>query len=217
VSTVLALPASGALARLPPRLRLQMERSAIATVRALAATLELREPAIARRQRRVATLAVGIGKQLGLATSRLRGLELAAAVYDIGMLGVPVDLLGRARIATAAEHERVRSHAGAGASILGHAEFPWPLREIVWQHHERVDGSGYPRSLKGAQILPEARILAVADVVEAMASERPYRAASGTPAALAEIEAGRGVRYDADAADACLRLFHDFGYQVKQA
>jgi HD-GYP domain-containing protein (c-di-GMP phosphodiesterase class II) len=214
VSAVLALP----LPATEPRAFLSAERKAkrahIATVQALAATIELRDPYTAIHQRRVADVAVGIGRLLGLTSSQLCGLDLAATIHDIGKLGVPSEILTKPGRISATEFELIKSHAAAGAGVVAGIDFPWPVRDIIWQHHERLDGSGYPRRLKGDEILPEARILAVADVTEAMASHRPYRKALGVDAALAEIEAGRGTRYDADAVDACTRLFRELGHSL---
>jgi HD-GYP domain-containing protein (c-di-GMP phosphodiesterase class II) len=207
VSAVLALP----LPAVDP-----VKRGHIAAVQALAAAMELRDPYTAVHQRYVADLAVGIGRVLGLSSSRLCGLDLAATIHDIGKLGVPTEILTKAGRLSATEFELIKGHAAAGADVVAGMEFPWPVREIIWQHHERLDGSGYPRRLKGDQILLEARILAVADVTEAMASHRPYRKALGVDAALAEIEAGRGTRYDADAADACTKLFRELGHSLPE-
>lgn len=192
----------------------RLERGLIGIVQALAATVELRDPYTAMHQRRVADIAGGIGRLLGLSGAQLCGLDVAAAIHDIGKLGVPAETLAKPGRITPIEYELIKGHAAAGANIVKHIEFPWPVRDIIWQHHERLDGSGYPRGLRGDQVMIEARILAVADVVEAMASHRPYRKALGIGAALAEIEAGCGVRYDAAAVQACLRLFRDLGHQL---
>ena len=216
MSAVLALPLPVA----EPDSRAAAERrhkqTLISTVQALAATIELRDPYTAMHQRRVADLAIGIGRLLGLSSSQLCGLDLAATIHDIGKLGVPAEILAKPGRINATEYELIKQHAAAGAEIVKGIDFPWPVREIIWQHHERLDGSGYPRGLKGAAIVLEARILAVADVTEAMTSHRPYRKAIGIDAALAEIESGRGTRYDARCVDACLRLFREFGHRLPE-
>jgi HD-GYP domain-containing protein (c-di-GMP phosphodiesterase class II) len=230
MSAVIALPLRGpdSDARVIAQLRRQLaehqarERALIgavedgmeATVRVLAAATELRDPYTASHQRRVAELTLGIGRLLGLPADRLRGLELAAVIHDVGKLSVPSELLCKPGLITSAEFELIKGHAAAGAELLKGIEFAWPIREIVWQHHERLDGSGYPRGLKGDQILIEARILAVADVVDAMGYHRPYRSAPGILAALAEVQSGRGKRYDANCVDACLKLFRELGQRL---
>jgi HD-GYP domain-containing protein (c-di-GMP phosphodiesterase class II) len=214
VNAVLALP----LPALVPDPRVAAERkikrSLIGTVQALAATIELRDPYTAVHQRRVADIAVGIGRLLGLSATQLCGLDLAATIHDIGKLGVPAEILAKPGRISQPEYELIKGHAAAGAEVVKAVDFPWPIRDIIWQHHERMDGSGYPRGLKGDEILLEARILAVADVTEAMASHRPYRKALGIDAALAEIESGRGTRYDARCVDACLKLFRELGHRL---
>jgi putative two-component system response regulator len=135
-------------------------------------------------------------------------------VHDVGKIAVPAEILAKPTRLTTAEYALVKDHAQLGFEILQEVEFPWPVAEVARQHHERLDGSGYPRGLKDGEILLEARILAVADVVEAMSSHRPYRPGIGIAAALAEIERGAGAQYDADAAAACLRLFREKGYTL---
>jgi PAS domain S-box-containing protein len=185
-----------------------------ATIQALAATVELRDPYTAGHERRVAQLAVAIGLELGLAGDRINGLYLAAVVHDIGKIYVPAEILSKPGRLTRIEFDLVKTHVDAGYDILKSIDFPWPIAEIVRQHHERLDGSGYPRGLKRQGLLLESRILAVADVVEAITSFRPYRPALGIDVALREIEAGRGVLFDGDAVDACGRLIRDrnFGF-----
>ena len=153
-----------------------------------------------------------IAGEMGLPKERVRGLHLAATVHDVGKIRVPAELLAKPTALNNVEFGIIRTHAQAGYEILKDIDFPWPIAQIVWQHHERLDGSGYPSALKDEQIAFEARILAVADVVEAMSSHRPYRAAVGVDKAIEEIEAGRGVRYDQAVADACIRLFRAKGF-----
>ncbi len=184
--------------------RERLDRAMDQTVGALAAALEMRDPYTAGHQRRVAEMAVAIGRRLGLDEKRLRGLLLAGMVHDIGKISVPADILSKPGQLTEIELAIVRGHCATGRDILAGIDFPWPVAEIAGQHHERLDGSGYPLGLAGDDILLESRILAVADVVEAMSSHRPYRPAMGIAAAREEIRARRGQLYDPAAVDACL-------------
>lgn len=140
-------------------------------------------------------------------------VRLAGSIHDVGKIAIPAEILGMPRKLTRLEFNLTKTHAQRGAEILKGIEFPWPLANIIVQHHERMDGSGYPRRLSGDQILLESRIIAIADVVEAVASHRPYRPALGIDIALAEIERNKGVLYDLNAADACLRLFKEKGFK----
>ena len=149
----------------------------------------------------------GFEGSIGLGEAPTEGLRLAGLVHDVGKLTVPAEILNKPSLLTPVEFELIKGHSAAGYEILASIDFDYPIADIVVQHHERMDGSGYPAGLGGNDILPEARILAVADVVEAMASHRPYRPALGIEAALAEIRAGAGTRYDSPAVDACERLF----------
>lgn len=188
------------------------ERSLLQTIEAIALTVEKRDPYTAGHQQRVAELAVAIGLRLGLSAHRVKGLRLGAMIHDIGKVYVPTEILNRPGKLDAAQFHLIRNHPLVGHEIVQGIEFPWPLAEMVLQHHERLDGSGYPQGLKGGEILLEARILAVADVVEAMASHRPYRPSLSLDEALREIERGRGSRFDAEVVDACLSLFREQGF-----
>jgi HD-GYP domain-containing protein (c-di-GMP phosphodiesterase class II) len=188
-----------------------------ASLRDLAAAVGLLDPYTAGHEARVADLAGAIGRALRLAPDRVRGIELAASIHDVGKIGVPAEILGKPGRLSEAEMDVVRSHAQAGYEIVKNVQFAWPIAEMVWQHHERLDGSGYPRGLKGDQIMLEARIISVADVVDAMAGARPYRAALGIGAALAEIIKGREALYDARVVDACVGLFRERGYRFPDA
>jgi PAS domain S-box-containing protein len=168
----------------------------------------------AGHERRAAAIAEAIGRELGLEGARLEGLRLGGALHDIGNLRLPAALLAAPATLSDAEHQRMQEHARLGHDLLRAVDFPWPVAQVALQHHERWDGSGYPQGLAGEAILLEARIVAVADVIESMASHRPYRPAIGLGAALAEVEAGSGSRYDPAVAAACLRLFRDKGFQV---
>lgn len=177
---------------------------------AIAALAEARDPYTAGHQRRVASLAIAIARALNLPPHRIDGLALAARIHDVGKMGIPADILTKSGRLTDTEYAMVREHAKIGYDVLKGIEFPWPIAQIVLQHHERLDGSGYPNGIKGDQMLAEARILAVADVVESMASHRPYRPARSKDEVKAELERGRGTIYDAEAVAVALRfLEHD--------
>ncbi|MDO9515666.1 MAG: HD domain-containing protein [Syntrophales bacterium] len=182
------------------------------TINALATALEMRDPYTAGHQRRVGELAEAIALELDYPSDEVRGIHLAALIHDIGKIYVPSEILSKPTELTNNEFNIIKTHARIGYDILGKIEFSWPIAEMVYQHHERLDGSGYPRGLKGDEIIFQAKILAVADVVEAMTSRRPYRAALGIDTALKEISAGRGTKYDPDAVDACVKLFRKKGF-----
>lgn len=184
-----------------------------ATIQALASTVEFRDPYTAGHQRRVAQLARAIGRDMGLSDDCVNGLYLAAIVHDIGKIRVPAEVLTRPGKLSKLEFDIVKTHVEAGYDILKAIDFPWPIAEIVRQHHERLNGSGYPNGIGAEVLLLESRILAVADVVEAIASFRPYRPALGIDAALAEVEAGRGVLFDSDIVDACIRQFREQNFE----
>ncbi|NPU83012.1 MAG: PAS domain S-box protein [Syntrophaceae bacterium] len=186
------------------------------TIQVLVATVETRDPYTAGHQVRVADLARNIALEMGLPPDRIEGIRLAAVIHDIGKLYVPTEILTKPTRLREIEFALIREHAQKGYEILKDVESAWPLAQIVYQHHERMDGSGYPRNLKGDEIILEARILAVSDVVESMASHRPYRPTLGIEAALEEIERYRGTHYDEVVVDACLKLFREKGYRVVQ-
>ncbi len=188
-------------------------RSMEDSIKAIAATVEARDPYTSGHQSRVGQLAVAISKEMGLPDETINGIGLAASVHDLGKISVPAEILSKPGGLTEVEFMLVKQHVQRGYDILKDIEFPWPLATNVWQHHERLDGSGYPQGLKGDQIMLGSRILAVADVVEAMASHRPYRPALGIEAALEEIELHRGTLYDQDVVDACIKLFHQRAYK----
>ncbi len=187
----------------------RLKRSMEGTISAMAATVDMRDPYTAGHQRRVAELAEAIARKLNLAEDEINGIRLAGIVHDLGKLTVPAEILSKPSRLTSLEYELIKTHAEAGYSILKEIDFPWPIAQIVYQHHERLDGSGYPRGLKDPEILIGAKILAVADTVEAMASHRPYRPGLGIERALEEISAHRGSSYDVAVADACIQLFRE--------
>ena len=184
------------------------------TIQVIAGTVDQRDPYTAGHQRRVADLCTQIARKMGLDEDRVHGLHLAASIHDLGKVGIPAEILSKPGRLTAIQYSLVKEHAQMGYEIVRGVQFPWPIAEMVLQHHERMDGSGYPNGIKGDAILLESRILAVADVVEVMATRRPYRESLGIEAALKEIEEGRGKVYDADAVDACVRVFCEDGYQL---
>ena len=177
--------------------------------------LESRDLYTSSHQSRSADLARAIATEMGFPQEKIEGIRMAGSIHDIGKLSIPAEILSKPTKLTDIEFSLIKEHSRSGYEMLKDVESPWPLAQIVYQHHERMDGSGYPRNLKGDEILMEARIMAVADVVEAMASHRPYRPALGIEVALEEIEKNKGIFYDNTVADACLRLFREKGYQLK--
>ncbi|PKN52719.1 MAG: hypothetical protein CVU55_05690 [Deltaproteobacteria bacterium HGW-Deltaproteobacteria-13] len=191
-----------------------LKRAVGTTVQVLVSVLESRDPYTAGHQSRAANLACAIAAEMGLPEEKMEGIRMAGIIHDIGKLSIPTEILTKPTKLTNIEFSLIKEHSHSGFEMLKDVESPWSLAEIVHQHHERVDGTGYPEKLKGDNILIEARILAVADVVEAMASHRPYRASLGIEAALEEIEKNKGTLYDDAVADACLRLFRKKGYKL---
>jgi PAS domain S-box-containing protein/putative nucleotidyltransferase with HDIG domain len=179
------------------------------TVQAMAFTIETRDPYTAGHQRRVTKLACTLGEKLNLTKDEIEGVRMAGDLHDIGKIYVPAEILSKPTKLSEAEYDIIKTHPRVGYDILRTIEFPWPIADIVLQHHERMDGSGYPEGLKGKDILLEARILAVADVIEAMASHRPYRPALSIEAAVEEISENRGKLYDPDVVDVCLKIFEE--------
>ncbi len=188
----------------------RLERVLQGTLDVIEQATEARDPYTAGHQRRVAELAVAIARQMGLPEeSCVTPIRTAALVHDVGKIAIPTDILSKPARLSRVEFELVKAHPQVGYDILKRADLPEPVPEIVLQHHERLDGSGYPQGLSGDDILPEAQILAVADVTEAMSSHRPYRAALGVGAALEELSAGSGTRYHPDVVAACRAVFRD--------
>jgi PAS domain S-box-containing protein len=192
----------------------KLENAFTSTVKVITNLGEMRDPYTAGHQRRVAEIAVAIGAELGFDARRQDGLRFAGYLHDIGKIRIPSEILSKPGKLSPTEFRLVQGHAQASYDVLKDVNFPWPVAEVALQHHERMDGSGYPQNLKGEAILLEARIMAVADVVEAMSSHRPYRPGLGIEAALAEIDRGRGTAYDPDVADACLKVFRYEGYSI---
>jgi PAS domain S-box-containing protein len=186
-----------------------------ATVQAIAVIVEARDPYTAGHQRRVADLARSIATEMNLPDDQIDGIRVAATIHDLGKISIPAEILSKPTKLTKTEFDLIKEHSQSGYDILKDIDFPWPVARIVLEHHERMNGSGYPNGLMGNNILLESRIIAIADVVEAMASHRPYRPGLGIDTALAEIEKNKGTHYDKTVADACLRLFREKGYQFK--
>ena len=187
----------------------QLKVALMNTVEVATIISEMRDPYTAGHERRVALIAVAIGIELGLDLVKQEGLRVAGSLHDIGKIAIPTEILSKPAKLSELEFRLVKEHTHAGFNVLNSMQWPWPVAQVALQHHERMDGSGYPQGLKGDEILIESRIMAVADVVEAMSSHRPYRAALGITAALEEIERGRATKFDADVVDVCLRLFRE--------
>ena len=184
-------------------------------IQAMALTVEVRDPYTAGHQRRVADLARAIAQEMGLPEDQVDGLRMAGIVHDLGKIGVPAEILSKPAKLTNLEFSLIKIHPQVSYDILKDIDFPWPVAEIVLKHHERLNGSGYPKGLKRDEICREAQILMVADVVEAMASHRPYRPALGIDKALEEISQNKGILYDPEAVEVCLRLFREKGYKFE--
>jgi putative two-component system response regulator len=183
-------------------------------IQVVAQTVDSRDPYTAGHQRRVAQLARDMAREMGLSPRRAKGIQRACMVHDVGKVSVPAEILNKPGRLSDLEFALVKVHPRTGYEILKGVRFQLPIAEAVYQHHERMDGSGYPRGLKGEEIMLEARIMGVADVVEAMASHRPYRAALGLDAAMDEISSNRGVLYDARVVDACLTVVSAEGFEL---
>jgi PAS domain S-box-containing protein len=193
----------------------RLQQSMLQTVEAIASIVEVRDPYTSGHQARVAALAKTIAARMGMNEDEQLAIHLAGLVHDLGKIRVPAEILSKPGRLEEIEYSLIKLHPQVGYDILKGVDFPWPIAQMVLQHHERMDGSGYPQGLKGEEILPGARILSVADVVEAMYSHRPYRAGLGLEAALEEITRGRGTWYDPLVVDACLTLFREQGYRFK--
>lgn len=194
----------------------RLERSLEGTFRAMSLALELRDPYMAGHQQRVSGLAVAIAQEMNLPWEKIEGIRFAGIIHDIGKIAAPAEIMAKPTRLTKSEFQLVKDHPRIGYEMIKDIAFPWPVAHIVLQHHERLDGSGYPEGLTGDAILPEARILAVADVVEAVCSLRPYRPALGIEKGLEEIRKGRGLRFDTRVVDACVRLFREGRFAFKK-
>jgi len=181
-------------------------------IQTVALTVEVKDRYTAGHQRRVANLARAIANEMGLPQEQIDGLRMAGLIHDLGKISIPAEILSKPTRLNEFEWGMIKGHPKVGYDILRKTEFPWPVAQIVLQHHERMDGSGYPQGLSGEEIILEATILGVADVVEAMVSHRPYRSARGIDKALEEISQNKGVLYDPEVVDACLKLFTEKGF-----
>jgi PAS domain S-box-containing protein/putative nucleotidyltransferase with HDIG domain len=193
----------------------KLRETMIATVNTLASTVEMRDPYTAGHQRRVTILACAMAEEMDLAEEQFDGLRMAGLIHDIGKISVPVEILNKPGRLSETEFNIIRTHSRSGYNILKEIDFPWPVAQIILQHHERLDGSGYPQGLTDGGIMLEAKILAVADVVEAMASHRPYRPALGIEVALEEITKNRGILYEPEMVDVCTKLFTEKGFSFE--
>ncbi len=193
----------------------ELEGTLVQTIQTVARAVEKRDPYTAGHQQRVAELAVAIARKMGLDEDHITGIRLGGIIHDIGKIYIPAEILNRPGRLSAVEFEMIKSHTVVGHDIVKDVSFPWPVKEMVIQHHERLDGSGYPQGLKNGEIALEARILAVADVVEAITSHRPYRPGLGVDVALDEINTNRDIWYDSDAVDACLSVFHEDHFSLQ--
>ena len=213
----------GIMEDITPKKKLEQERQASlqslrkslgATIKAMSATVEARDPYTAGHQRRVSDLARSIATEMKLSRDQIDCIRLAGMIHDLGKISVPSEILTKPTRLSNLEFELIRTHSEAGYSILKDIEFPWPIARIVLEHHERINGSGYPNKLKADELLMESKIISIADVVEAISSNRPYRPAVGIQAALEEIEKNKGILYDSVAAEACIRLFREKHYKM---
>jgi PAS domain S-box-containing protein/putative nucleotidyltransferase with HDIG domain len=185
------------------------------TVQALASTVEKRDPYTAGHQQRVTNLACAIASEMGLPEEKINGIRMVGFIHDLGKIYVPAEILNKPGQLNDLEFKIIKDHAKVGYDILKKVEFPWPIAQIIVQHHERINGSGYPSGLSGEDILLEAKIIGVADVIEAIASHRPYRPALGMDKALQEISENKGILYDTGVVDACLNLFTVKGFHIE--
>lgn len=196
------------MAQVELEMREQLHESLIDMIKAIAVTIEKRDPYTAGHQQRVAAISILIAQELQWDKERVEGLRLGALIHDIGKIAVPIEILSKPGKLMEPEFALIKIHPQSGYDILKEIKFPWPIAKMICQHHERLDGSGYPHGLRGDEMIDEAKILAVADVVEAISSHRPYRAALGIQMAIDEIEKNKGILYDSEIVDACVKVLH---------
>jgi HD-GYP domain-containing protein (c-di-GMP phosphodiesterase class II) len=187
----------------------KLKQSLDGCIQMAATVTEMRDPYTAGHQRRVSKLATAIASEMELSAELIEGIHFGSLIHDVGKIAIPAEILSKPGRLTEIEFMLIKTHPQAGYNILKGIDFPWPVAQMILQHHERLDGSGYPGGLKGDEIILEAKILIVADIVEAMSSHRPYRPGLGIDVALAEIERGRGTFYDSRIVDICTSLFRD--------
>ena len=193
----------------------RIKRAMDETIEVISKIVEAKDPYTAGHQQRVSQLATAIAKELNFSKDKIEGIRIASLIHDIGKIGLPTEILSKPTRLTDIEFSLIKSHSQIGYDILKSIDFSYPVASIVLQHHERLNGSGYPNNLKGDKILPETKIIAVADVIEAMSSHRPYRPALGIEKALEEITQNKGILYDPDTVDACLKLFKEKGFKFE--
>ncbi len=194
----------------------ELRKTLSSTVQAMAMAIESRDPYTAGHQRRVSDLAFSIASELGLSNDGIDGIRLSGLIHDLGKITIPAEILSKPSLLSDIEFELIKNHCQIGYDILKSIEFPWPVAQIVYQHHERLDGTGYPRGLDSDNILMEAKIIAVSDVVEAMATNRPYRACLGIKEALNEIQENKCILYDPDVVNSCLKIFNKKGFTFQE-
>ncbi len=193
----------------------KLKRTLDGTIHAITLTVESRDRYTAGHQRRVAQLGCAIAQEMGFTSEQIQAIRVAGLLHDIGKISVPQEILSKPGKLTDVEFQLIKVHSQVGYDILKNVEFPWPIADIVIQHHERMNGSGYPSGIREDKLLIEARILGVADVVEAMSSQRPYRPPLGIDKALEEISCNSGILYDPNVVNACLRLFDEKGFRFE--
>ncbi len=185
------------------------------TINVIAKIIEAKDPYTAGHQQKVSKLATSIAWEMKLSEDKIEGIRIASLVHDIGKISIPAEILSKPTKLNEIEYSLIKDHSQIGYDILKSIEFPWPVAQIIFQHHERMDGSGYPQGLKGNNILLESRIMGVADVVEAISSHRPYRPALGIDKALEEISQNRGILYDPEVVDVCIKLFKERSFKFE--
>lgn len=202
------------LERLVEERTMALQKAMQATISTISSVVELRDPYTAGHERKVGNLAVEIGRKMKLSNKQIECIYVAGYLHDIGKISVPAEILSKPGKLSEIEYEIIKMHVKCGYDVLKKVELPWPVAEVVYQHHERIDGSGYPRGLKGDEMKVESKIMAIADVIEAMTSHRPYRPSLGLDIALEEIESNSGKTYDEKAAKAALDLFRNDKYKI---
>ncbi|RLB10795.1 MAG: HD-GYP domain-containing protein, partial [Deltaproteobacteria bacterium] len=195
---------------------IRYRRALEGAISALATAIEKRDPYTAGHQRRVAEIARAIAREMRLPEDKVQCTYMAALLHDIGKISIPAEVLSKPGRLNEPEYQMIKFHPIVGYEILKDIDFPWPIAKVILYHHERIDGSGYPEGLKDGEIPLESRILAVADVVEAISSHRPYRPALGIDVALEEIEKNKGKLYEPEVVDACVRLFKEGRFRLKE-
>ncbi|HCL90541.1 MAG TPA: hypothetical protein DHW70_04395 [Candidatus Atribacteria bacterium] len=185
------------------------------SIEAISLVTEARDAYTAGHQRKVSKLAVALAEEMGFPKDRVEGIKISALIHDVGKINLPVEILSKPGKLSEIEFNLIKNHSQIGHDILKKIDFPWPIAEIVLQHHEKINGSGYPGGLKGDEILLEAKIICVADVVEAMSSHRPYRPALGIEKALEEISQNKGTLYDPEVVDTCFKLFKEKSFKFE--